>query len=184
MLSHILTRNVELQWFGISPQFRHRIFPWRRGCRSCLFSRGRGCRSAPTRAPLCADERRASFILRTVAQLGTVHSFLDTKSHLTCLTYVDMIVWSQLWYRLAWKTPFEGTCFEFFLSKGNIFAHAGKYQLFGEHYRLFGHSFTRISKLVLEFKMCFNSNTVESHFDWLPGFYLICVKYTLKHCAW
>ena len=51
-----------------------------------------------------------------------------------------MIVLSQLYYRLAWKTHFEGNCFQFFLSKGNIFAHAGKYQLFGEHYRLFSHS--------------------------------------------
>ena len=52
--------------------------------------------------------------------------------------------------------PFEGNCFEFFLSKGNIFAHADKYQLFGEHYILFRHLFTRISKIVLEYKMCFN----------------------------
>ena len=61
--------------------------------------------------------------------------------------------------------PFEINCFEFFLSKGNIFVHAGKYQLFGEHYRLFSHSFTRISKIVLEIKMCFSGNTVECHFD-------------------
>ena len=50
-----------------------------------------------------------------------------------------MIVWSQLYYRLAWKTPFEGNGFEFFLSKGNISENADKYQLFGEHYRLFSH---------------------------------------------
>ena len=62
-----------------------------------------------------------------------------------------MIVWSQFYYRLARKTSFEGDCFEFFLSKGNIFAHAGKYQLFGEHYRLFSQSFTRISKIDLKF---------------------------------
>ena len=37
--------------------------------------------------------------------------------------------------------------------------------IFGEHYRLFSHSFTRISKIVLEIKMCFRSNTVECHFD-------------------
>ena len=61
--------------------------------------------------------------------------------------------------------PFEGNCFKFLLSKGNIFAHAGKYQLFGEHYRLFSHSFTWISKIVLEIKMCFSSNTVKCHFD-------------------
>ena len=91
-----------------------------------------------------------------------------------------MIVWSQLYYRLAWKTSFEGSCFELFLSKGNIFAHAGKYQLFGEHYRLFSHSFTRISKIDLEFKMWFNSNTTEFHFDLPPGFYVICVKYTRR----
>ena len=94
-----------------------------------------------------------------------------------------MIVRSQLFYGLAWKTSFEGNCFEFFLSKGNIFAHAGKYQLFGEHYRLFSQSFTRISKIDLEFKMCFDSNTIECHFDLPPGFYVICVKYTLKHRA-
>ena len=105
-------------------------FTWRRGCRSCLFSRGRGCRSALTRVPLCTVERRASLIIT-----------------------------------------------------GNILAHAGKYQLFGEHYRLFSHSFTRISKIVLEFKMCFNSNTIECHLDLPPGFYVICVKNTLKHRA-
>ena len=76
--------------------------------------------------------------------------------------------------------PFEGNCFEFIFSKGSIFAHAGKYQ---EHYRLFTHSFTRISKIVLEFKMCFSSNIVECHFDLSPGFYVICVNYTLKHRA-
>ena len=70
-----------------------------------------------------------------------------------------------------------------FSLKGNIFAHAGKYQLFGEHYRLFSHLFTRKSKIVLEFKMSFNCNTVKCHFDLPPGFYLICVKYTLRHRA-
>ena len=39
-------------------------FTWRRGCRSCLFSRWRGCRSALTRVPPCTGERRASLILR------------------------------------------------------------------------------------------------------------------------
>ena len=94
-----------------------------------------------------------------------------------------MIVWSHLYYRLTWKTPFQGNCFELFLSKGNTFAHAGKYQLFGEHYRLFSDSFTRISNIILEFNMCINSNTVECHFDLPPGFYVICVNYTLKHRA-
>ena len=107
-------------------------------------SRGRGCRSALTRVPLCTDGRRASLILRTAAKLGTVDIFLDTKSHLTSLPYLDMIVWSQLYYRLTWKTPFEGNYLEFFFSKSNPFAHAGNYQLFGEHYRLFSHSFTQI----------------------------------------
>ena len=77
--------------------------------------------------------------------------------------------------------PFEGNCFEFFLSNGNTFAHAGKYKLFGEHYRLFSHSFTWTSKIVLEFKMCFNSITVECHFNLPPGFYVTCIKYTVKH---
>ena len=59
---------------------------------------GRGCRSALTRVPLCTDERRASSILRTAGQLGTVYIFLDKKSHLSFLPYLDMIqvVWSQL----------------------------------------------------------------------------------------
>ena len=84
-----------------------------------------------------------------------------------------MIVWSQ------------GSCFEFFPSKGNIFAHARKYQLFGEPYRLFSLTFTRIciSKIVLGLNMCFNSNTVECHFDLPPGFYVMYVEYTLKHRA-
>ena len=161
---------------------RHSSF---RECRSCLFSRGRGCRSALTRVPLRTDERRPSLILRTAAKHVTVYIFLDTKSHLTFLPYLDMIVWSQLYYRLAWKMPFEGSCFEFFLSKRNIFAHARKYQLFGEPYRLFSRSFTRISNIVLGLKTCFNSNrpTVECHFDLPPGFYVIYVKYTLKHRA-
>ena len=146
-------------------------------------SRGRGCRSALTRVPLRTDERRPRLILRTASKLGTVYIFLDTKSHLTFLPYLDMIVWSQLYYRLAWKTPFEGSCFEFFLSLGNIFAHARKYQLFGEPYRLFSLSFTRISNIVLWLNMCFNSNTVECHFDLPPGFYVMYVKYTLKHRA-
>ena len=94
-----------------------------------------------------------------------------------------MIVWSQLYYKLAWKTPFEGSCFEFFPSKGTIFAHARKYQFFGELYRLFSLSFTRISKIVLGLNMCFNSNTVECHFDLPPRFYVMYVKYTLKHRA-
>ena len=147
-------------------------------CRSCLFPRGRGCRSALTRVPLCTNERRASLILRTAAKLGNVYIFLDTKSHLTFLPYLDVIVW---YYRLARKTPFEGNCFEFFLSKDNIFAHACKYQLFVESDRLFNHSFTRMSKIVLGLKMCLN--TVECHFDLLPGFCVIYVKYTLKHRA-
>ena len=105
-------------------------------------SRGRGCRSALTRVLLCTNGHRASLILRTAAKLGIVYIFLETKSHLTFLPYLDMIVWSQLYYRLAWKTPFEENCFEFFLPKCSMFAHTGKYQLFGEHYRLFGHSYT------------------------------------------
>ena len=69
-----------------------------------------------------------------------------------------MIVWSHL---TGLENAFDGNCFEFFLSKGNTIAYfAGKYQLFGEHYRLFSHSFTLMSKNVLESKMCFNSNTV------------------------
>ena len=76
-------------------------FTRRRGCRSCLFSRGRGCRSALTRVPLCADERRASLIHTTAAKLGTVYIFLNTKSYYTFLPYLDMIVWSHLYYRLA-----------------------------------------------------------------------------------
>ena len=31
--------------------------------------------------------------------------------------------------------------------------------------------------------MCFSSNIVECHFDLPPGFYVICVNYTLKHSA-
>ena len=73
---------------------------WREwGLWLCLFSRGRGCRSALTRVPLRTDERRPSLILRTASKLGTVYIFLDTKSHLTFLPYLDMIVWSQLYYR-------------------------------------------------------------------------------------
>ena len=94
-----------------------------------------------------------------------------------------MIVWSQLYYRLAWKTSFDGSCFEFYLSKGNIFAHAGKYQLFGEHYRVFSQPFSRISKIDLEFEICFDNNIIECYFDLPPGFYVIFVKYTLKHRA-
>ena len=56
-------------------------FTRRRGCRSCLFFWERGCRSALTRVPLCADERRASLIHRTAAKLGTVYILLDTKSY-------------------------------------------------------------------------------------------------------
>ena len=81
-----------------------------------------------------------------------------------------MIVWSQLYYRLAWKTHSEGNCFECFLSKINIFAHADKYQMFGEPYRFSSHSFTPISNIVLILKMGFNSNAVECHFDLFPGF--------------
>ena len=33
------------------------------------------------------------------------------------------------------------------------------------------------------FYMCFNINTVECHFNLLPRFYTICVKYTLKYCT-
>ena len=56
-----------------------------------------------------------------------------------------------------------------------MFAHAGKYQLFGEpySYRLFSHSLTRISKIVLELKMCFNSNTVECILVHLPDLHQI-----------
>ena len=89
VLWDILTRNPELQWFGISPL---KVSRGDEGAgRSCLFSRGRGCRSALTRVPLCTDERRASLLLRTAAKLGTVYVFLDTKSHLTFLPYLDMI---------------------------------------------------------------------------------------------
>ena len=140
-------------------------FTRRRGCRSCLFSRGRGCRSALTKVPLCA-ERRASLVLRTAAKLGTVYIFLDTKSH---LTFYHILIWS-FGHNCIIDWPFDGNCFEFFLSKGNIFAYGGKYQLFGEHCRSFSYSFTQISNIVLEFRMCFNSNTVECHFDLPPGF--------------
>ena len=136
-----------------------------------------------TRVPLFTNERRTSLILTTAAKLGTVIIFLDTKSHLTFFSYLDMSVWSQLYDRLVWETPFDSNCFEFFVSTGNIFSHAGIYQLFCETFRLFRHSFTRISKIVLGLKMCFNSNTVECHFDLLLGYYIICVKYTVKHCA-
>ena len=67
---------------------------------------------------MCTDERRASLILRSAANLGTVYIFRDTKSHLTLLPYLDNIVWSQLYYTLTRKTRFDGNCFEFFLSKG------------------------------------------------------------------
>ena len=60
-----------------------------------------------------------------------MYIFLDTKSHLTLLPYLDMIVWSQL---NGLENAFDGNCFEFVLSKGNIIVYfAGKYQLFGEH---------------------------------------------------
>ena len=170
MLWNILTRKPELRWFGILPPFRLKVFLWWRGCRSCLFFRGRGCRSALTRVPLRTDERRPSLILRTAAKLGTVYIFLDTKSHLTFLPNLDMIVWSQLYYRLAWKTPFEGSCFEFFLSKGNNFANARKYQLFGEPFRLFSLSFTQISKIVLWLKCALIAILSNSISIYLPDF--------------
>ena len=135
-----------------------------------MFSRGRGCRSALARVPLCTDERKTSLILRTAAKLGIVYIFLGTKSH---LTFYHILIWSfghNCIIDWPGKTPFEGNCFELFLSQGNIFAHAGKYQLFGEPYRLFSHSLTRIWKIVLELKMCFNGNTVECHFGLPPGF--------------
>ena len=91
MLWETLTRTPELQWSGISPQFRLKSFTRRRGCRWCLFSRGRGCRSALTRVPLCTDERRASLILRTAAKLGIVYIFLGTKSH---LKFYHILIWS------------------------------------------------------------------------------------------
>ena len=134
-------------------------------------SRGRGCRSALTRVPPCTDERRASLILKTAAKLGTVYILLYTKYHLTFLPYLDMIVWSQLYYRLAWKTHFEDNCFELFLSRDNISLHLqANTNLVGEHYRLFSHSFTRLSKIVLEFKcalMAILSNTISIY---LPDF--------------
>ena len=92
------------------------------------------------------------------------------------------MIWS-FGHNCAIDRPFEGNCFEFIISKGNMFAHAGKYQMFGEHYRLFSHSFKRISKIALEFKIGFNSKTVECHFDLPPGFYVIYVNYALKHRA-
>ena len=63
-----------------------------RWCNPCLLSRGRGSRSALTKVPLCTDERRDSLILRTATKLSTVYIFLDTKSHVTFLPYLDMIV--------------------------------------------------------------------------------------------
>ena len=120
-------------------------------------------------------------MLRTAAKLGAVYIFLYTKYR---STFYHILIWSFGHNCIIdWPGKPQGNCFEFFLSKGNIFAHAGKYQLFGEHYRLYSHSFTRISNIVLEFKMCINSNTVECHFDLPPGFYVMCVNYTLKHCA-
>ena len=93
MLWDTLTRNPELQWFGISLQFRLKLSRGDEagGCRWCLFSRGRGCRSVLTRVPLCTDERRASLILKTAVKLGIVYIFLGTKSH---LTFYHILIWS------------------------------------------------------------------------------------------
>ena len=182
MLWDTLTRNPELQWFSISPQFRFKVLHGDEGVGLVCFPGDEGV-GRPWRGYRCVQ-----------MNVGTA-LYLELLLNLILCTYFwiqnpiyrfyHILIWSfghnHVFYRLAWKTPFEGNCFGFFLSKGNIFAHAGKYQLYGEHYRLFSHSFTWISKIVLEFNMCFNSNTVECHFDLFPGFYVICVKYTLKY---
>ena len=95
-----------------------------------------------------------------------MYIFRGTKSH---LTVYHILIWSfGLSCIIDWpgKRLLRGNCFEFFLSKGSFFAHAGKYQLFGEPYRLFSHSLTRISKIVLELKCALTamlSNAISVH---------------------
>ena len=68
----------------------------RRGCRSCLFSRGRGCRSALTRVPLYADERRASLILRTAAGAFHLPDMQNSRYALKSCWPADRI-WFSSW---------------------------------------------------------------------------------------
>ena len=161
MLWDTLTRNSELQRFGISPQFRLKLSRGDEGVGHVCFPGDEGV-GWPWRGYRCVQ-----------MNVGPVQYIEPLLNLVLCIYFWIQNLIKRFHHILIWSFghiciidwPFEGNCFEFFLPKGNIFAHAGKYQLFGEHYRSFSHSFTRISKIVLEIKMCFSSNTVECHFD-------------------
>ena len=177
MLWDTLTRNSELQWFGISPQSRLKVSHGDEGVGDVCFPGDEGV-GRPWRGYRCMQMNVGpAWYLELLLNL-VLCIYFWIQNHIK--RFYHILVWSFGHICIiAW--PFEGNCFELFFSKGNIFAHAGKW--FDEHYRLFSHSFTRISKLVLEFKMCFSSETVEFHFNLPAGFYVICVNYTLKHRA-
>ena len=157
MLWDTLMQNPELQWVGISPQCRLKVSRGDEGVSHVCFPGDEG---------VGRPWRGYRFVQMNVGPVWYSELLLNL---VLCInfwiqnpiwSFYHILIWSFGHNWLAWKTPFEGNWFELFLSKGNVFAHAGKYQLFGEHHRLFSHSFTRISKIVSECKMYFNSNTV------------------------
>ena len=108
MLWDTLMRNCKLQWFDISLQFQLKVSRGDEGVGHVCFPGDEGV-GQPWRGYRCVQMNVGPAWYRTAAKLGTVYIFLDTKSHLTFLPYLDMIVWSQLtglenafWVQLLW----------------------------------------------------------------------------------
>ena len=165
MLWDTLTRNSELQWFGISPQFRLELLRGDEGVGHVCFSGDEGV-GRPWRGYRCVQ--------MNVGPVWYIELLLNLVLCIYC--WIQNLI-KRFYHILIWSFghiciidwPFEGNYFELFLSKGNIFAHVGKYQLFGEIIQPF------IYTNIKDCQISILSNAIS--------IYVICVNYTLKHRA-